>query len=194
MARRLSTSILISTIGSGLALGAIAGWAMFTPPGIPAAPPTLVETAAETAAETITEDSAVPSNDENAVDPIQDISTDSLVATDSLTEKSDILGNTQAGSDTTVEKRIPAKRTRRSVNSRGTGKLTVNARPWARVLLDGKEIASETPLRARRTSVGQHTITVTHPSGMRLSRKINIKANLATIVFVDVAKKSIDVR
>ena len=56
----------------------------------------------------------------------------------------------------------------------GYGHLTVGARPWGVVYVDGRKAARETPLRNYRVSSGKHTVTVKWPSrgGMSKSRVI----------------------
>lgn len=56
-----------------------------------------------------------------------------------------------------------------------TGMLSVQARPWAEVWLDGKRISRETPLHQRVAS-GRHEVTVVHPSGFRATRQVEIPA------------------
>ncbi len=90
---------------------------------------------------------------------------------------------------------VPAPReVVRQAKRRGFGWLTVNARPWARIVLDGKEVASETPLRRLRVSVGEHWLEATNPSGFRKRKKLVVQQKKTTVVFVDVDKNTIQAK
>lgn len=68
----------------------------------------------------------------------------------------------------------------------GKGTLTVNARPWVRVIVDGKTVTKETPLRNYRLSSGDHTVVFINPvEKFRSSRKITVYPNQETKIFVD---------
>ena len=61
--------------------------------------------------------------------------------------------------------------------------------------LDGRQIASETPLRRYSIKPGTHTLVVTNPAkSFRAQRKIRITSNSETRVFVYVVTGKVTVR
>lgn len=60
------------------------------------------------------------------------------------------------------QRRLNTRKTRRSkdVVAEGVGFLTVNASPTAQVYLDGKLVASKTPLAKHELDAGSHTVRV----------------------------------
>ena len=64
------------------------------------------------------------------------------------------------GSEMTVATQSPA----RPARSRKRGWLTVTARPYGRVFVDGERVASSTPLVRHPLSTGAHEVRVVHPS------------------------------
>jgi serine/threonine-protein kinase len=50
-----------------------------------------------------------------------------------------------------------------ATTAQATGFLTVSAYPWGAVLVDGKRIASQTPVYRAPVSVGRHVVTVVNP-------------------------------
>lgn len=71
-------------------------------------------------------------------------------------------------------------------------RLTVRARPWVRVYVDGKLLAKETPLRELELEPGAHTVLFKHPpSGFVLSEQIQLKAQEPVVLFVDVEKGAV---
>lgn len=55
----------------------------------------------------------------------------------------------------------------------GWGMVNVNAKPWARVYLDGREVG-ETPLRLEKVRAGKHVIRLVNPE-LATAKKIRIK-------------------
>lgn len=82
----------------------------------------------------------------------------------------------------------------RAATTKGSGFLTVNARPWVRVAVDGQWVADETPLRRFRLSVGKHSVRfVNVVSGFDQHRSITVRANGETKVFVDIPQGAIGI-
>jgi hypothetical protein len=63
------------------------------------------------------------------------------------------------------------------------GRVSINAVPWAQVLIDGKP-AGETPLGNVALPVGEHQITFRHPQLGERTQKVIVKANAASRVSV----------
>jgi hypothetical protein len=63
------------------------------------------------------------------------------------------------------------------------GRVSINAVPWAQVVIDGKP-AGETPLGNVALPVGEHQITFRHPQLGERTQKVIVKANAATRVSV----------
>lgn len=61
-----------------------------------------------------------------------------------------------------------------------SGVLNVNSKPWAKVYVDGKLVAKETPLRAHRLPIGPHAVELERPDGKRASFTVEIKENETT--------------
>ncbi|MEL6339301.1 MAG: serine/threonine-protein kinase [Myxococcota bacterium] len=72
--------------------------------------------------------------------------------------------------------------------------LSVSAKPWARVYVDGVLVASEKPIRAKPLKSGTHTLRFVHPpSGFSTERSIRVRRGEAVSVFVDVPAQSVTV-
>jgi tRNA A-37 threonylcarbamoyl transferase component Bud32 len=65
------------------------------------------------------------------------------------------------------------------------GTLTVNAIPWGRVLLNGRQVADSTPLVAKKLRAGPVTVTVENPKLGRREKRVTIKPNEPTLVTFD---------
>jgi serine/threonine-protein kinase len=61
----------------------------------------------------------------------------------------------------------------------GRGRIDVNARPWARVYLDGKEVGY-TPLVLRRIPAGKHVLRLVNPE-LEEERKIRVKVEAGAV-------------
>jgi hypothetical protein len=61
------------------------------------------------------------------------------------------------------------------------GRVSINAVPWALVLIDGNSVG-ETPLGNVALPVGEHQITFRHPQLGERTQKVIVKANAATRV------------
>jgi hypothetical protein len=58
------------------------------------------------------------------------------------------------------------------------GYLTLTSTPWAEVFIDNRRVASSTPLRKHRLSVGTHTVLLKNPAQkLQKSLRVEIKAN-----------------
>ncbi len=68
------------------------------------------------------------------------------------------------------------------------GFLTINSRPWSRVLLDGVVVAEETPLKQRRVRAGKHTVTLRDANGKEVTFAIEIASGSTTTRFFDWSK------
>ncbi|HVO31732.1 MAG TPA: hypothetical protein VMV18_13390, partial [bacterium] len=67
------------------------------------------------------------------------------------------------------------------------GSLSVNARPWAQVWVDGKQISRDAPVKAYRLTAGTHEVVfVNPPAKFRLEKKVVVPANADVSFFVDV--------
>ena len=65
------------------------------------------------------------------------------------------------------------------------GTLTVNAIPWGRVLINGRQVADSTPLVAKKLRAGAVTVTVENPKLGRREKRVIIKPNEPTLVTFD---------
>ena len=83
---------------------------------------------------------------------------------------------TQAGSvSATVEKK---------------GKLTVYAKPWCQVFVDGKKVSDETPLENFRISSGKRVLRFENPAlKIRVEKTIDVKPGAEIEMYVDVPAK-----
>jgi len=64
---------------------------------------------------------------------------------------------------------------------RATGKVTLQAIPWARVLVDGKDTGLFTPVRGLVLPAGTHELTfINEELGRRVTRKIVVRAGKAS--------------
>lgn len=73
----------------------------------------------------------------------------------------------------------------------GKGYLSVAARPWAEVWVDGKRVTPETPLRRLKLSAGDHVVEARHPQMGRVSKRIRVSRGEHVRLFVDVRKSEI---
>ena len=75
------------------------------------------------------------------------------------------------------------------------GFLTVNARPWVSVYVDGKMVIAETPLRRHKLPAGRHVIRFQNSAAkFTAERIIEIGADGEKNVFVDVKTGQVSVR
>ncbi|HVO30844.1 MAG TPA: protein kinase, partial [bacterium] len=73
------------------------------------------------------------------------------------------------------------------VASAGPGFLNVNARPWVQVYVDGRLVATETPLRRFSIPSGRHVLKFTNPAAhFSTETSVDIPANGERAFFVDV--------
>jgi hypothetical protein len=61
-------------------------------------------------------------------------------------------------------------------------RLSVNAKPWASIRLDGTEVG-ETPLGELRLSPGSHVVSARFPDGRVIERSVEAKAGDLYVVF-----------
>jgi hypothetical protein len=61
------------------------------------------------------------------------------------------------------------------------GRLSVNALPWAQVLIDGDPVG-ETPLANLPLAVGEHQVTFRHPQLGEQTQRVTVKADGLTRV------------
>ena len=64
------------------------------------------------------------------------------------------------------------------------GTLVVNAKPWARVTLDGKDLG-QTPIKGLRVTAGTHRVVLEHPTLGRVERQIRVDGDETEKVIVD---------
>jgi len=77
----------------------------------------------------------------------------------------------------------------------GFGYITVNARPWVQVFVDGKMVIAETPLRRHKLSAGRHTLRFQNPTTRFLVEKqIEIPADIERNIFVDVKTGAVTIK
>ncbi|HVO31334.1 MAG TPA: serine/threonine-protein kinase [bacterium] len=77
----------------------------------------------------------------------------------------------------------------------GAGNISVKARPWVSVWMDGKLVTKETPLRDFRVGAGAHTFRFINDAlHYDAAKTISVPANGAIVVSVDVAKNTISVQ
>lgn len=68
----------------------------------------------------------------------------------------------------------------------GFGWLTINARPWVSVWIDGKRVAAFTPLRRHRISSGKHRVTLVNDDlGFKIEKALTIENERHMEIFVD---------
>ena len=61
-------------------------------------------------------------------------------------------------------------------------RLSVNAKPWASIRLDGAEVG-ETPIGELRLTPGPHVVSATLPDGRVVERSVEAKAGDLYLVF-----------
>lgn len=75
------------------------------------------------------------------------------------------------------------------------GTLTVKARPWVQVWIDGKLVDPETPMRLHELKPGPHELTVIHPDfKFKKTVRITIESGKDLELFVNVAEGKIEKR
>lgn len=78
------------------------------------------------------------------------------------------------------------RRSPRDTPAGGSGYISVNARPWGQVWVDGRRAANETPLIKYRVASGYHTVTVKFPTlgGRKKTKRVFVKPGGSSKVFV----------
>ena len=66
----------------------------------------------------------------------------------------------------------------------GSGTLVVNAKPWARVSIDGKD-QGQTPIKGLKLTAGTHRVLLEHPTHGRHERVVTIAPDETERVIVD---------
>ena len=104
--------------------------------------------------------------------------------------------NTAAPVEATPTK-TPRRAGPRKVKTAGktaTGFLSVRARPWVAVSVDGERVADETPLKQHELGVGRAVLLFENSAlGFRKKKVVRIRADRETRIFVDVANEQIRV-
>lgn len=78
---------------------------------------------------------------------------------------------------------------------RGTGLVTVTARPWVEVWIDGKKVADETPLKRHALTAGAHDLRFVNPrAGFDKPFRYQVAADREVEIAVDTKTGKIDVR
>lgn len=76
----------------------------------------------------------------------------------------------------------------------GTGRLTVFAKPWAEVWIDGRRIAESTPLKDHSVPAGAHTVRIVNPARhFSAERKITFRDGVGMLVRADVRAGTVEV-
>lgn len=75
-----------------------------------------------------------------------------------------------------------------------SGALTITARPWVEVWVDGKRVKKETPLVRHPLAAGTHTVRfVNEPLHFNVSRQIKVERDSVLKLYVDVSANKIEV-
>ena len=83
------------------------------------------------------------------------------------------------------------RRARRAQASEATGFLNVGARPWARIIINGKLWPHTTPQAGIELSVGTHTIELSNPqTGRRVTREVEISRGVDRTLMVDLRARA----
>lgn len=85
---------------------------------------------------------------------------------------------------TPVKTRVTVVATPRRTPRPTFGTLIVNAKPWARVSLDGRDLGP-TPIKGLRVATGNYRLVLEHPTHGRMERQIQLKSNETERVIVD---------
>ncbi len=105
----------------------------------------------------------------------------------------DFTKKAKAGSDATAAAPAP-KAASASPKAGGPTRISVKAKPWVEVWIDGKLVAPETPLRNHELTPGKHKLRFVHPSSKAvLEKQIEVAAGADLQVQVDVKAKSVTV-
>jgi len=94
------------------------------------------------------------------------------------------LSNAQLEFETSVSIRIDAGKTTKPTIAIPNGSLSVNALPWADVLVDGKEVGT-TPLANIAVPIGSHELVLRNPQLGERRRTITLAARTPTRIGVD---------
>jgi hypothetical protein len=77
----------------------------------------------------------------------------------------------------------------------GSAYITVNARPWVQVFVDGKMVIAETPLRRYKLPAGRHTLRFQNPPmKFQVEKAIDIPVDVERNIFVDVKTGALTIR
>ncbi len=82
----------------------------------------------------------------------------------------------------------PVKKEKRKAETE-YGFLTVNAAPWARVAIDGKQLGQTTPVVEHKLAAGKHVLTLTGPSGKVSTMTVSIRPHQTTTRVVDLREE-----
>jgi len=94
------------------------------------------------------------------------------------------LSNSQLEFETTASVRIDAGKTTKSTIALPNGSLSVNALPWADVLVDGKAVGT-TPLANLAIPIGSHELVLRNPQLGERRRTVTLAARTPTRIGVD---------
>jgi hypothetical protein len=98
-----------------------------------------------------------------------------------------VLRNTTLGFESKMPVEIQTGKTLMSPVTVPNGSLSVNALPWATVLLDGKEIGT-TPIANLDVPLGTHDLTFRHPQLGERKQSIVVTAKAPVRVVQDLRK------
>ena len=69
--------------------------------------------------------------------------------------------------------------------------MSVMAKPWAQIYVDGVRIAKATPVRRYKLSAGTHLIEARHPSLGTVKKRFHIPKDEHVRLFADLKAKTI---
>lgn len=85
---------------------------------------------------------------------------------------------------TPAKTKVAVAATPKATPRQSFGTLVVNAKPWARVSLDGRDLG-QTPIKGLRLASGNYRLVLEHPTLGRVERQINLKSEATERVIVD---------
>ena len=75
----------------------------------------------------------------------------------------------------------------------GEGYLRIGSKPWARIIVDGKDTGLVTPQTHLRLNAGTHKVTLTNPQfGVNDTFAIDVKAGQTETIVKDLRPKAIE--
>ena len=91
----------------------------------------------------------------------------------------------QESTAATPAPRTGTRRHQKTTASSGTGYLVINARPWGKVVIDGKDTGKTTPLLSYPVPAGRHRVTILFNGGGSATRTVDVVADRKHKVIVN---------